>query len=85
MSTTHSNTTTGESQCDVILDKLRRHEGRWVDMVDLHRASGSMAIHSRIADLRKRGHTIEQQNKRHGRTVHSQYRLLAAQEQPSLF
>jgi hypothetical protein len=35
-------------------------------------------IHSRIADLRKRGHTIEQDSKVDGRKVKSFYRLVSA-------
>lgn len=62
MSTTHTPhpiPSTGASQCDLILDALRRAPG-WVTMLDLHRASGSHAVHSRIADLRARGHEIAQ-------------------------
>ena len=74
--TNHPSTSAGLTQCDLILAVLERHAGEWVSLPDLASASRSMAVHSRIADLRKRGKTIEQQNKRKGRIVHSSYRLL---------
>jgi hypothetical protein len=55
MSTHHPSITAGASQCDLILELLAAANGRWVSMIDLHRVSGSMAVHSRIADLRERG------------------------------
>ena len=51
----HPSITAGASQCDLILELLAAANGRWVSMIDLHRVSGSMAVHSRIADLRERG------------------------------
>jgi len=78
--TTHPIATESASQCDLILAALRRKNGDWITMMDLHQLSGSMAVHSRIADLRKRGHDISQYNdtvrsKRTGRpAVRSHYR-----------
>lgn len=44
------------SQCDLILARLQRGEAStW----ELMHASGSLVIHSRIANLRERGHVIE--------------------------
>ena len=82
----HPSTTAGASQCETILALLVAAAGRWVSMMDLHRASGSMAVHSRIADLRKRGHDIRQKNDRLGKSVRSSYKLIlpAATEQPEL-
>jgi hypothetical protein len=57
---------------------LRDARGQWVAMPDLVLASDSFNIHSRIADLRKRGHTIEQDSKVDGRKVKSFYRLVSA-------
>jgi biotin operon repressor len=74
--TSHPSAASGLSQCDLILAVLERHAGAWVSLLDLAAASGSMAVHSRIADLRTRGKTIEHKNDRKGRTVHSSYRLL---------
>jgi biotin operon repressor len=85
MITTHTSATAGLSQCDLILAELQRAAGRWVGLPDLHRASGSMAVHSRIADLRARGLPIEHRNERHGRMIHSSYRLVTADVQPELF
>lgn len=75
MNTTHPLTESGVSQSTLILAALKGRFGEWVNMVDLWRASGSMNIHSRISDLRKRGLFIEQRSERVGRKVHSLYRL----------
>ena len=73
----YKSTGQGVSQCDKILARLQAANGEWVSMLDLWICSGSMAIHSRISDLRKRGHTIEQSNRNnHGRKVHSFYKLV---------
>ena len=72
----HPSLAAGSSQCDLILELLSASNGRWVSMIDLHRVSGSMAVHSRIADLRERGLHIEQHSVRKGRSVHSSYRLI---------
>jgi hypothetical protein len=63
------------SQNDKILARLRETPGQWVAMPDLVLASDSFNIHSRISDLRKRGHTIEQREQRDGRKIHSFYRI----------
>jgi hypothetical protein len=44
------------SDCQRVLLLLQRAKGDWVG--DLYRKTGCM-VHSRIADLRKRGHSIE--------------------------
>jgi radical SAM superfamily enzyme len=80
--TPHPIPSASASQCDLILHALRQARGQWVTMMALHRASGSMAVHSRIAELRKRGHDIAQYNDqvRNARTgrpaVRSHYRLV---------
>lgn len=65
----------GKSQADKILAALRVAAG-WVHLPDLVRVSGAFAVHSRVADLRKRGHRIEQESVHRGRAVHSFYRLI---------
>ena len=65
----------GASQCDLIQAELAAHAGEWVSVLRLHQISGSLAVHSRINDLRSRGLAIEQQSGRRGRLVLSQYRL----------
>jgi hypothetical protein len=63
------------SQCDKILSLLRDRRGVWVPITELHTASGSYVIHSRVSDLRKRGHSISQRNEwLHGQ-CHSFYKL----------
>jgi hypothetical protein len=73
--TEHAATGAGLSQCDRILAELESKRGHWVPMPDLARIAGCFAVHSRIADLRKRGHRIESMQDRHGRKVWSFYRL----------
>lgn len=65
----------GQSQCNRILRTLLGNAGRWVSMISLWRVSGAMAVHSRIADLRKRGHGITQKSLRVNGVVHSYYKL----------
>jgi biotin operon repressor len=81
----HPSTDTGISQCDKILASLHLHSGRWVSVVHLASISGSMAVHSRISDLRARGINIEHRNERVGRMIHSSYRLFTTHQQPELF
>ena len=57
-------TNAGSSQADKILGMLQAAGGGWVPMPNLHWASGSLNVHSRIADLRKRGRVIEQKTER---------------------
>jgi hypothetical protein len=45
------------SHCDLILNALR--DGSWKTTSTLYREVGPMILHSRISDLRKKGHTVE--------------------------
>jgi len=65
-----------KSQIAVILAALSEARGRWVSALDLHERCGSLAIHSRISDLRKRGHTIENQTDWIDGRCCSSYRLI---------
>ena len=47
------------SQADRILERLQFTSEAWVGMPDLAKVSGAYAVHSRIAELRRRGHRIE--------------------------
>lgn len=85
MKTMHTSAAAGESQAARILRVLEARAGQWVPMIELHQASGSMAVHSRIADLRAAGHEIRQRNDRKGRMVHSNYLLVAGERQGELF
>jgi len=77
-------TSAGVSQADRILEALLRasiefplgHE--WVTLPQLVAVSGGYAVHSRVADLRKRGYDIEQTSVRRAGKVHSFYRLRRA-------
>lgn len=44
------------TDCERVLTLLRRREGEWV--ADLYKWAGCM-VHSRVAELRRRGHQIE--------------------------
>ena len=73
--TTHPSAEAGISQADAILGQLKQRKGKWCSMPSLGRISGSYNVHSRIADLRKRGHQIEHRNEHAGRLIRSYYRL----------
>ena len=81
MITDHPIPTAGASQCDLILAELRQNANEWVPMPHLARVSGSLNIHSRIADLVKRGHRIENRQITKGRMRHSFYRIAAETHQ----
>lgn len=80
--TDHPSAKVGTTQCDIILASLRNKQGDWVGLPELAFTSHSMAVHSRISDLRLRGHQIEHRNQRKGRQVHSFYRLIQADQLP---
>jgi hypothetical protein len=81
MTTTHPIQSTGETQCERVLARLKESPGEWVPMPALVRVSGSYVIHSRIADLRKRGNRIDHRNRRIKKQCLSEYRL--AEESPA--
>lgn len=69
------------SQAAAILDLLRSSPARdpwgWVPMPALARDSGAYAVHSRVAELRGRGHRIENRiERREDGTRLSWYRLV---------
>ena len=79
MQTTHPSSQRGASQALLILGRLSATPGEWVSLVDLWQVSGSMAVHSRINDLRQNGYEIEHRNQRpkgEGHRIHSFYRLI---------
>lgn len=72
----------GRSQCDRILARLQEQRGFYVPMPELALAASKtgvgMAVHSRIADLRRRGYQIEQRGW-HGKDgMYESYYLLAS-------
>jgi hypothetical protein len=84
--TSHPSLTAGTSQCDKIETILRQRAGTWVPVTELAFASGSLAVHSRINDLRTKRHlNVEQKNIKKGRMVYSNYRLLEGEIQAELF
>lgn len=69
------------SQNAIILDVLQRAGGRWVPMLVLEQASGSRRMNSRCADLRRRGHNIENKTEWVSGVCRSWYRLLQSHDQ----
>jgi hypothetical protein len=66
------------TQCEIILARLEQARGAWVPMVELAAEASCYAVHSRIADLRRRGHRIPPPRQtRVGRACHTEYQLLA--------
>ena len=57
--TTFLLTSKAPSQADRILGALEARRGEWVGMTELYSVSRAFAVHSRVADLRKRGHSID--------------------------
>ncbi len=67
------------SQINRILDHLMEHKENWVSMPSLVHVSGSYNIHSRITELRKKGHNIESLVKpMPDGSKHSSYRIISA-------
>jgi hypothetical protein len=77
MESSHPSPTRGASQADIILGRLQSTPGEWVSVLELHEISRSLAVHSRINDLRNRGYVIEHKNERpsDSTAVHSFYRI----------
>ena len=70
-----------DTQNSRILAKLLENPGEFFAMpllaeVGSGKRFGFCMVHSRIADLRKDGRTIEQKEYREGKSVHSFYRLI---------
>lgn len=67
------------SQTDKLINVLHRMSPEWVSMVFLGEEIGGWAVHSRVADARKRGCHIENRTEKDPITGkrHSFYRLLA--------
>ena len=72
---------TNPSQATKILQRLTATAGIYVAMPELAGYSGAYAVHSRIAELRKRGHVIENrtQQAKDGTRL-SWYRLVTREE-----
>ena len=66
----------GPSQADRVLAMLQQQPGTWIAMPRLVAGSGAFAVHSRVAELRGRGHRIEHRNQWVDGACHSEYRLL---------
>ena len=65
----------GKSQNQLVLEMLVLAGGEWVSLPDLMRHSGSANVHSRVADLRRRGHDVQWKRTQVGRRIHSWYRM----------
>jgi len=56
--------TTMKTQNELILNCLKRRRGSWVGLPTLAKASGSLSPATRISNLRKAGHSIENKQER---------------------
>ena len=72
------------SQTNTILAELKSNAGEWVPMPHLALTAQCFSVRSRIDELRKKGHRIENSSKRdmETRKVHSYYRLVPASVAP---
>ena len=77
-----SPTTAAPTQNQLILERLMQSAGEWVPMPELAQCSGSMNVHSRISNLRDRGHVIEVRLQGI-RPKHSFYRLVPQRSEPT--
>jgi phage terminase small subunit len=64
-----------EAQTDKVLEYLTRFRNMWVHMPELAKYCGGYAVHSRVADLRKRGYIIDNMVDRSKKPYNSFYRL----------
>jgi len=68
-----------QTQNQKILAALARRRGKWVGLPTLAKASGSLSPATRVSNLRREGHTIEnrtEKTKQNGQVVTtSHYRL----------
>ena len=73
----------GHSQTDRLAAILLERAGCWVHMTRIGREIGAWAVHSRIADVRRKyGYTILNRQKKIRGSRHSFYKYLPAQETP---
>ena len=63
-----------DSQCALILKHLREHD--CITARDAAELYGSLACHSRISELRERGHVIHPTHRSCGKTRWVEYRLV---------
>lgn len=71
--------TQAPSQNDIIANLLASKPGRWISMIELGKAAGAWAVHSRVAELRKRrGMQISNRREIVDGKVHSFYRYTPA-------
>ena len=75
MNNPHPSPFVADSQCDRILRALLAHRGEWLPMPYLYSMSGAFAVHSRIADLRRHGYTVETRVEHVKNKVNSYYRI----------
>lgn len=62
------------SQDDEVLEYLK--SGRTITPDSAHRLCGTLALHSLIARLRKKGNLIPCTMRRNGRSIFGEYRLI---------
>lgn len=80
MTSTHPVHATGQTQCHLILCRLREAQGSWVCMPELVGCSGSYVVATRVSNLRKLGHMIDCKVEREEGKARSFYRIIEKQE-----
>jgi len=78
------NDTRNQRQTEAILSALLEARGGWVSAWQLFESSNSLAVHSRVADLRKAGHTIQNRVKHENGKCLSEYRLVVTDTGPPM-
>jgi hypothetical protein len=68
------------TQTDKFVEFLAARPNRWVPMPVLVEVTGSYAVHSRAADARELGYTVENRVDRKVRPARSFYRIVQAEE-----
>ena len=63
------------SQNDLVERRLQETPDQWVEMPELCKVSGSYNIHTRISELRKRGHQISNKQETVNGQRYSYYKL----------
>ena len=64
-----------KSQSSAVLKYLTACKGEWIEMPTLVGYSGAYAVHSRVSDLRREGHSITNMVDRSTKPYKSFYRL----------
>jgi hypothetical protein len=71
--------------CDRLAELFTSRPGEWIDGMELARTAGIYAWRSRASDIRRRGMTIENRQRREGQRTVSEYRYVPLVDVGMLF